>query len=389
MPDRSEYPESRARRGVLALVSAILGTIAALLLGEAAFRILGLKAPEAGRIFRISNGANVLFPARAGHSVIDLYSTNPRGTFPIDLNDEETRRFLRDAKFTRVDEARKTNPFGVRFDYNSRGFREREFRAKPRGTQRVVFVGDSFTEGMGLKEDATSVRLIEGLLRRRGDSIETWNLGVRAYDFPELETLFNASLELSPDVVVLAMVLNDGVRSPELERRWPRVNDWIMVRQRSPSWVERHSYLASFIAIRYEDLLVSRDTSAWYRALYSDDNREGWMKTRAILQRMRTVCTQRGIAFGVALWPLLVGLEEGATYPFEEAHAQIRKGVERIGIPFVDLLPTLRGRDSASLWVHSSDLHPNEKAQALVAPVLADFIHLRLLDPSNGPVVAK
>ena len=113
------------------------------------------------------------------------------------------------------------------------------------------------------------------------------------------------------------------------------------------------------------------------------------MQTRACLQRMQAACKRRGIAFGVALWPLLVGLEEGAVYPFEAVHAQIRKGVERTGIPFLDLLPTLRGRDSASLWVHSSDLHPNERAQALVAPVLADFVQFRLLDPGNAPVVAK
>jgi hypothetical protein len=85
----------------------------------------------------------------------------------------------------------------------------------------------------------------------------------------------------------------------------------------------------------------------------------------------------------------MVGLDPGATYPFQAAHAQIRKGVERIGIPFVDLLPALRGKDSASLWVHPSDLHPNERAQALVAPVLADFAHLRLLDTPLAQPVAK
>ena len=197
------------------------------------------------------------------------------------------------------------------------------------------------------------------------------------------------ALELSPDAVVFEMVLNDGERGPELSQRWPRVNDWIMVRQDTPSWLQRHSFLAGFVSSRYELFQVSRDTTAWYRALYSDDNRDGWMRTRAALRRIQDKCKERGVALGVALWPLLVGLETGGTYPFEAAHAQIRKGVERSGLPFLDLLPALRGRDTASLWVHSSDLHPNERAQALVAPVLADFIQLRLLDPGNAPVVAK
>lgn len=380
---------SGARRALLALASLLLGSIAAFLIGETAFRILGLKAIEAGRIFRISNGANLQFPGRAGHTVIDLYSSNPRGTFPIDLNDEATRLRLIAEKFTRVDEARRTNPFGVVFNFNSRGFRDKEFSPKAAKMNRIVFVGDSFTEAQGVVESASAVRLVEARLRRLDPSTEVWNLGVRAHDFPELEALFDTALELSPDAVVFGMVLNDGERDPELTDRWPRVNDWIMVRQETPSWLERHSFLAGFVSSRYEAFEVSRETTAWYQALYSDDNRAGWMRTRAALRRIQEKCRQRGASFGVALWPLLVGLEAGGTYPFEAPHAQIKKGVERIGIPFLDLLPTLRGRDSASLWVHSSDLHPNEKAQALVAPVLADFIHLRLLETGNAPVVAK
>jgi hypothetical protein len=389
MVEPQEHPASGARRALLAFTSAVLGVVGALLLGEAVFRVLGLRAHEAGRIFRISNGPNLQFPGRAGHTVIDLYGSNPRGSFPVDLNDEATRQRLIEEKFTRVDEARKTNPYGVAFDFNSRGFRDREFAPKPPGTKRVVFVGDSFTEAQGVVESASLVRLVEARLRRQEPSLEAWNLGVRGHDFPALEALFDTALELSPDVVVFEMVLNDGERGPELVERWPRVNDWIMVRQETPSWLERHSFLAGFVSSRYEMFQVSRDTTAWYRALYSDDNRDGWMRTRAALRRIQVKCGERGVAFGVALWPLLVGLEAGGTYPFETAHAQIRKGVERLGVPFVDLLPTLRGRDSASLWVHSSDLHPNERAQALVAPVLADFVHLRLLDPPNGPLVAK
>ena len=108
-----------------------------------------------------------------------------------------------------------------------------------------------------------------------------------------------------------------------------------------------------------------------------------------LLLRIQKKCRDRGVAFGVALWPLLVGLEQGADYPFESAHAQIKKGVERSGIPFVDLLKTLKGRDSASLWVHPSDLHPNEIAQSLVAPFLTEFAHLRLLETANRQPVAK
>lgn len=363
--------------------------MAALLLAEGVFRILDIKATEPGRIFRISNGPDVLFPGRASHTVIDLYPTNPRRSFPVDLTSSETRARLVVENFKRVDEARRTNPFGVVFKYNSRGFREREFTPKAPGTKRVVFVGDSFTEGMGVMEPLSSVRLAEGLLRLKEGSVEAFNLGVRALDFPQLEALIDPALELSPDVVILALVLNDADRDPELTSRWPRVNDWIMVRQKAPTWIERHSHLAGFLANRYQNYQASRDATAWYRALYSDENRHGWMSTRASLNRIREKLGRQGISFGVVLWPLLVGLEAGREYPFEAAHAQIKKGVERSGIPFVDLLPALKGRDSTSLWVHPSDLHPNEIAQGLVAPVLAEFAHHRLQEAANQKPVAK
>jgi hypothetical protein len=101
MANRPSYPASGARRALLAAASLLLGSVAAFLLGETVFRILGLKAQEAGRIFRISDGPDLQFPGRAGHTVIDLYGSNPRGTFPIDLGDDATRRRLIEQKFTR------------------------------------------------------------------------------------------------------------------------------------------------------------------------------------------------------------------------------------------------------------------------------------------------
>ena len=51
----------------------------------------------------------------------------------------------------------------------------------------------------------------------------------------------------------------------------------------------------------------------------------------------------------------------------------------------MDLLPYLRGRPTRSLWVHESDLHPNEIAQALAAPALARFVG----DLVSGPEVGS
>jgi hypothetical protein len=45
-----------------------------------------------------------------------------------------------------------------------------------------------------------------------------------------------------------------------------------------------------------------------------------------------------------------------------------------IDVPFLDLLPVLRREPHETLWVSPVDMHPNERAQALVAPSLAAFV---------------
>ena len=46
-------------------------------------------------------------------------------------------------------------PYAVEFRYNSLRFRDAEFGPKRPGVRRVMVLGDSFTEGQGVKEPDT------------------------------------------------------------------------------------------------------------------------------------------------------------------------------------------------------------------------------------------
>lgn len=369
MADPSGPGEWRVRA-----VLAGAGLVLALAFGEVAARTLRVDTRSVGRIFKITNGPSLVYPGRGGHILIDLYDSNPRGYFPVDLTREATRRDLIDLGFGRVAEAAGHHPFGVPVHYNERGFRDRTFAPKPEGVRRVVFVGDSFTEGQGVRDGDTLVRALEPRLQAPGVRVETWNLGIRAHDLPEIADRVRDAVELRADVVVYAMVLNDGERDPGLAARWPRVNDAIMVRESERPPLADASRLFGFFWTRFERLKTSRETIAWYREIYSEANRDGWLRTRGDLLRMRAEAERSGAAFGVALWPLMVGLESVDVYPFLDAHEQIRQGCERASIPFVDLLPALLGRRSSDYWVHESDLHPNEVANARAAGQLQNFV---------------
>ena len=93
------------------------------------------------------------------------FDTDPSGVLDIDLADDAQR----DGYMSRIegDEFarfwRKT-PHAVEIRFNAEGFREREFTAKAPGTWRIAVVGDSFTYGHGLPEEASWPRQLEGFL---------------------------------------------------------------------------------------------------------------------------------------------------------------------------------------------------------------------------------
>jgi hypothetical protein len=199
------------------------------------------------------------------------------------------------------------------------------------------------------------------------------NFGWRALDFPDLNRSFRQALDADPDLIVFGMVLNDGERSAEFDRQWPALNDWIMVRRPPEKASFASPRLLSFVRDRFETYRIARDTTRWYRDMYGPANADGWQRTKEDLSAMENEAHARGVPLVVALWPLLVDLERD--YPFADVHDKIGRVCQKARIPFVDLLPALRGRKTASLWAHPADWHPNELAHRLAAETLAPRVH--------------
>ena len=100
--------------------------------------------------------------------------------------------------------------------------------------RRVLVLGDSFTEGQGVKEPDTYPRVLEARLNSpNGPRWEVRNCGRRGADFPLLFELFEQILSYEPDVIVYGMVLNDADQSEEFHSRQTYVNDLILDRGRT------------------------------------------------------------------------------------------------------------------------------------------------------------
>ena len=358
----------RAREMVGRLALVVASLAAGGLAAEAALRLAGYSPARTQAPGELYSPRERLF--------LDCYPTNPRGYFDIDLRRPEVRHAYDGRGVIGVDEVATRAPFAVEFRYNTLFFRERELAPKAAGVIRVVLLGDSFTEGQGVKESDTTARRLEALLSASGDRRwEVLNCARRGADFPSLHKMFEKVLPFDPDVVVHAMVLNDPERSKEFEARRGPLDDWILDRRRllagqasgHPS--SFRSRLADFVGDRVQAWRVGRETARWYLDLYGPANQEGWARTQDDMRDMDRRMRERGGRFLVASWPLLVDLDN---YPFVAADETIARFCAGAGIPRVDLRPALHGHPAESLWVHPVDHHPNEIAHRLAAEALVE-----------------
>ncbi|MBM4061737.1 MAG: hypothetical protein FJ265_11680 [Planctomycetes bacterium] len=282
----------------------------------------------------------------------------------------------------------------VEMRFNRFGLRDRDDLTleKPAGLRRVLCLGDSFTLGWGVRQEHNWPVLVERELRARWPQVQVINAGGTgsAYvDEYEL-ALRHRHGRFAPDLVVVTLCLNDLLLTngklchyrdealPDVERPPESFRWWMhsaLLRDLSRG-LAAGSALDLDPAVDWTDALLRLPAGhLWYRnknetpAVYW-----GSGTPQRALRGMRDWCAEHGARFAVVIWPLLQGLGEGRFYPFAGMHERVAGFCAQEGIDLLDLLPALRGEPQESLWVSPGDMHPNERAQQLVAPMLAVFL---------------
>jgi hypothetical protein len=223
---------------------------------------------------------------------------------------------------------------------------------------RIAFVGYSIAMGWGVAERETFATQVIAALKASGRKVDGYNMGVGNYNTTQELALFrDVGAAMKPDIIVVAYFINDAEPMPQ--------------NGDAPAFggmgcVPLPDQIRLFASSAKPDL------KHYYRALYKPDA-QGWRQTRAAIagfaQEARKIDAQL-IVFNIP------ELRELKPYPFEDVTAEVRNAVEKQGVPFVDLLPSVQNLDPASLWVAVPDPHPNGKAditfaKAMLPPITA------------------
>lgn len=306
-------------------------------------------------------------------------------------------------------------PRQYRIRTNSLGFKDRSTRqvALSSPKYRIVFIGDSFVEGIGVEYPATFVGIIEQELS--GDEIEVFNAAVVSYSpiiyWRKIKYLLEER-SFRFDELVVFLDIND----PENEAKLYYLDSTSCVRETDyetrlvaaaakpdlQKWI-RNNTIAAFLILRairdqfmpQEERLIRQYAVNWKRSLWTIDSswykefgREGLEKMAFYMDKLHQLLQEHGIRLTVAVYPWPDQIFHGDLHSLQvsywEAWCRERK------LHFINYFPYFVKGNTASArlkmierYYIPGDCHWNEAGHRLIAEV---FLAWR---KCNGPAVSK
>gem|GEM_PF-3361767 len=139
--------------------------------------------------------------------VLRVFGTKEDPVFACRESDPELHHRLKPNSSCRS----QTSEWNVFYWVNSLGLRDKEILPKADGEFRILVLGDSFTEGVGVESDQRFTKIMEDkLIAATGKKIKVINAGVSTYS-PILELTFLKKYlgDIQPDLVMVALDMTD------------------------------------------------------------------------------------------------------------------------------------------------------------------------------------
>jgi len=281
---------------------------------------------------------------------------------------------------------------------------------RPAGTRaRVLFLGDSFTYGLGAADGETFVARIAAAW----PDVEVVNAGCNGYgQRQELAILDTLGAALRPDLTVVMFFWNDvednikrtapafrrdaGGRVMRTDLKVPADFDPLALRQSAPS--PRLAERKPFWTLGYLRELVREAKVGLRGGLLGGARRKiqtpaeraaAWPVTAELLGLLQARAAEIGTRLVVVSIPDYNQVDPAAAYRGIEPvnydiESQLAQVTRDLGIPYIDLLPEMQLRFQAGqpAWYYARDRHLTPAGNA----VLAGILQVRLADFLPSPV---
>ena len=279
--------------------------------------------------------------------------------------------------------------YGKVIKLNSDGYRDKEFVIpKPKNKYRILFLGDSYTWGIGLDLIDILPKQLEQVLKKDFNNIEIVNAAEPGSNTVEqLIRLKQSGLKYEPNLVVLVYDLNDIEFKSEIAINKDGVSDSdrytlnyygrnFDIREIIARFQE-YSYFVNFLVPRIGAILRkagmdSLELSGVQRMFQGFiDTNPGWIESKMALRELSNVCKDNGIKFMVVIYPLLVDLDNYEGY---KAHKAIADYCNSLDVPVIDLINIFKNKKVVKLQINYMDGHPNKEAHKLVVSKILPII---------------
>jgi hypothetical protein len=281
----------------------------------------------------------------------------------------------------------------VQYDINSAGFRDRfprEVSPTTSADRRILLLGDSFVEGLGVPYALTVSHHIEEIMNGSGLESEVLNGAVASYSpflyYRALRRFFERGYSTNDVIVFLDVsdVQDEATAGYEHlgENEAFRSESWQSVMEvlRRSQVVQQFWETIVFTSPTQRDNYYKvRDRWTEDDALFEQYGLTGVERCRQLLLRIRDLAVRHNARLVLVIYP----------WPTQLASSRIPSRVEtlfsdfaiRNGIPFVNTFPAFRSLPDWRSYYQADDAHWNADGHRFVARLVADHL---LADAGKG-----
>jgi hypothetical protein len=262
---------------------------------------------------------------------------------------------------------------------NNEGNRDREPFTKyvAPGHKRIIFLGDSFTIGHGIKrmEDRFSDRIAAWLDEKAPGRYVVANLGEPGVEASVVQSTAAAVMfKMQADVSLFVYVYNLNDIEGYMQLAGQNPLEGIYTSQPT-FFLFRDTYLLNWLYFRF--LQFRARNNPYFDRLAAAYRTSAWDGLRAKLSQLNRECKEGHADFRMVIFPFLHDLKGEDS--FKDARVRLADFCKSEKIPLLDLDPVFRQHATENLMVSRFDAHPNERAHAIAAEaiekeLLADLV---------------